>query len=142
MSLAALGGILDFGGKLIDRLIPDPAQKLAAQQELMKMALDKELAVMANETKLITAQTDINAIEAKSDKFFVSGWRPSIGWVCSAALCYQYLLRPIGGAAYILITGHAMPVELPGLDDNLWELLAGLLGLAGLRTAEKMKRLK
>jgi hypothetical protein len=40
------------GGKLIDKLIPDPEAKAKAQMDLAKMAQDGELAKMANETKL------------------------------------------------------------------------------------------
>jgi hypothetical protein len=29
--------------------------------------------------------------------------------------------------------------EMPGLDDNLWELMFGMLGLGGLRSYEKIK---
>ena len=81
MNIGVLDGLFDFGGKLIDRLIPDPAQKLAAQQELMKLAINKELAVMANETALIKLQTDINLEQAKSPNAFISGPRPFLMWV-------------------------------------------------------------
>ena len=90
--ITGLGAIFDFGSKLVDRLIPDPAQKLAAQQELMKMAMEKELAVMANDTALIKAQTDINAVQASSDNLFVSGPRPALMWVGVAGVAYQWLL--------------------------------------------------
>jgi hypothetical protein len=44
--------LMEIGGKLIDRLIPDPQEKAKAQLDLAKMAQDGELASMANETKL------------------------------------------------------------------------------------------
>jgi len=47
-----LTALLDVGGKLIDKLIPDPEAKAKAQAELVKMQQDGELAKMANETKL------------------------------------------------------------------------------------------
>lgn len=47
-----LESLLGIGGKLIDKLIPDPAQKAEAQLKLAQMAQDGELAKMANETKL------------------------------------------------------------------------------------------
>ena len=47
-----LTALLDVGGKLIDKLIPDPEAKARAQSELLKMQQDGELAKMANETKL------------------------------------------------------------------------------------------
>ena len=47
-----LESLLGIGGKLIDKLIPDPAQKAEAQLKLAQMAQDGELAKMANDTKL------------------------------------------------------------------------------------------
>ena len=48
-----LTALLEVGGKLIDKLIPDPEAKARAQLELTKLAQDGELAKMANETKLL-----------------------------------------------------------------------------------------
>jgi hypothetical protein len=50
--MIGLDAILNIGGKLIDKLIPDPEAKAKAQLELTKMAQDGELAKMANETEL------------------------------------------------------------------------------------------
>ena len=43
-----LDALLSVGGKLIDKLIPDPQAKAAAQLELAKLAQNGELAAMAN----------------------------------------------------------------------------------------------
>jgi hypothetical protein len=59
--MIGLDALLNVGGKLIDKLIPDPEAKAKAQLELQKMAQDGELAKMANETKLLelnNANTD------------------------------------------------------------------------------------
>ena len=50
--MIGLDALLNVGGKLIDKLIPDPEQKAKAQLELQRMAQEGELAKMANETKL------------------------------------------------------------------------------------------
>lgn len=129
MSLDPLSAALDLGNTLIQRIFPDPAQANQAKLELMKLQQSGEL-------QQITGQLEINKAEAASASVFVSGWRPSIGWICSAALAYQYIFRPIvtWGAA---MSGHQLP-DMPGLDDNLWQLLLGMLGLGGLRTFEKI----
>jgi len=44
-----LGDLLNIGGKLIDKLIPDPEAKAKAQLELAQLAQQGELARMANE---------------------------------------------------------------------------------------------
>lgn len=125
--MIGLDAILGIGGKLIERLIPDPAAQDAARLELLKLQQSGELATM-------TAQTDINKVEAASTSLFVSGWRPAIGWVCASAMAYQYLVRPFLIAFYPAMT-------FPGLDDNLWQLMMGMLGLGGLRTFEKTQGL-
>jgi hypothetical protein len=59
--MIGLDALLNVGGKLIDKLIPDPEAKARATAELAKMAQDGELAKMANETKLVelmNANTD------------------------------------------------------------------------------------
>jgi hypothetical protein len=50
--MIALDALLNVGGKLIDKLIPDPEAKAKAQLELAKLAQDGELAKMANDIKL------------------------------------------------------------------------------------------
>ena len=62
---------------------------------------------------------------------------PFIGWVCVAALACQYIARPLVQWAGI-VSGHPLP-DLPGIDENLWQLMLGLLGLGGLRSYEKVK---
>lgn len=121
--MIGLDAILGIGNTLISRLIPDPAAQDAARLELLKLQQSGELATM-------TAQTDINKVEAANSSIFVSGWRPAIGWVCSLAMAYQYLVRPFLTAFYPVLI-------FPGLDDNLWQLMMGMLGLGGLRTFEK-----
>ena len=125
-----LEAVLGLATSLIDRIFPDPAQKASAHLELLKLQQSGELAQ-------ITGQLDINKIEAANVNLFVSGWRPAIGWVCALALAYQYLVRPLAGTI-AMMTGHTLP-PLPGLDDNLWQLMMGMLGMGGLRTFEKVQ---
>ena len=56
--MLGLDALLGIGGKLIDKLIPDPEQKAKAQLELAKMAQDGELAKMANETEMFKAEQE------------------------------------------------------------------------------------
>lgn len=97
----------------------------------------QEQAQLAAAVALVQGQLDVNKAEASSPSAFTSGWRPAIGWVCAAALACQYIARPLLGWVGI-VTNHPFP-ELPGIDDNLWQLMLGMLGLGGLRTFEKTK---
>ena len=130
MAFDPVSAALEIGGKLIDRLWPDPTQAAAAKLELIKLQQSGDLAQ-------ITGQLEINKAEAQNPSVFVAGWRPAIGWVCALALFYQYLIRPIAQSAFAA-AGHPLP-PLVGLDDNLWQLLLGMLGLGGLRTYEKVQ---
>ncbi len=130
MSLDPISAALDLGNTLINKIFPDPAQASQAKLELLKLQQSGELATM-------TAQTDINKQEATNQSVFVSGWRPAIGWVCALALAYQYLLRPLMTWAFMAADYNFPPMV--GLDENLWQLMMGMLGLGGLRTFEKVQ---
>ena len=75
-----LAALLDVGGKLIDKLIPDPEAKAKAQLDLAKMAQDGELARMANETELYKAEqnnlTDRLKADMSSDSWLSKNIRP------------------------------------------------------------------
>lgn len=125
-----IDSLLSIGTKIIDRVIPDKTAAAQAQAELVKMQVSGELQQLAG-------QLDINKTEAQHQSVFVAGWRPFIGWVCGVALCYQFVLRPVVTWA-VPSLGYTV-AEMPGLDDNLWELMFGMLGLGGLRSYEKIK---
>lgn len=124
MALDPVTAALDIGGKLIDRLWPDQAQADAAKLELFKLHQEGELAQ-------ISGQLDINKAEGANPSVFTSGWRPYIGWVCGTGLAYQFLFYPVAVSFF--------PDIIPLDMGTLLSLLAGMLGLSGLRTTEKIK---
>ena len=65
--MLGLDALLNVGGKLIDKLIPDPEAKAKAQFELAKMAQDGELAKLANETKLFEVEQENVTRRAEAD---------------------------------------------------------------------------
>jgi len=75
-----LDAILGIGGKLIDKLIPDPEAKAKAQLELAQMAQNGELQKMANDTKLYeleqTNLTDRLKADMGSDSWLSKNIRP------------------------------------------------------------------
>jgi hypothetical protein len=75
-----LAGLLDIGGKLIDKLVPDPAAKAKAQLDLAALAQNGELAVMANDTKLYETEqnnlTDRMKADMGSDSWLSKNIRP------------------------------------------------------------------
>lgn len=123
MSIGAQA-ILAVGERLIEHFFPDVEQRDKARSQLVDLIKNSDL-----------AQMQVNAQEAAHRNLFVAGWRPAAGWVCVAALTYQFIARPL----IIIIAPAGTPA--PELDGMLFELLFGMLGLAGLRSFEKLKGL-
>ncbi len=78
--MIGLDALLNVGGKLIDKLIPDPEAKAKAQLDLAKMAQDGELAKMANDTDLYKTEqnnlTDRLKSDMSSDSWLSKNIRP------------------------------------------------------------------
>ena len=124
--MIGLDSLINVGMKVLDKFIPDPAQKAKAESELRTALMQWD-----------QMQTEVNKAEASNPNLFVAGWRPWIGWVCGVALAYQYVLTPI-----VMWLAAIALIELPQppkLDDALWQLMTAMLGVAGLRTYEKIK---
>lgn len=109
---------------LLDKLIPDPKAKAAAQMELMTLASSGQLKELEAAMTVITA-------EAKSEHWIVAAWRPITMLVFVAIIANNYLLYP-----YLTLFWDAAPLlELP---QSLWELLKiGLGGYVVGRSVEK-----
>lgn len=130
MNPLILGSILDVGKTILDRFIPDPAAKAAAEMELVKMAADGEL-------KQVIAQLEINAKEAAHPSIWVSGGRPLFMWIGGFGFGYATIVQPIL-TWYARVKGWPEPPDVN--TDLLWVVVTGLLGIGGLRSVEKVKR--
>ena len=109
---------------LLDKFIEDKDQKAKLAHDLATMA-------ERHAQELAKGQLEVNKVEAGHHSLFVSGWRPAVGWVCAVGLAFAFLVNPILQWS----VGKPGP-ELP--LDIMMELVIGMLGLAGLRTAEKL----
>jgi hypothetical protein len=125
---------------IVNKVVPDEAAKAAAIAQLNLMLAEGKLDEELTQLQAVTTnQSAINQVEAASPSMFVAGGRPAIMWICAAALAYMYLLRPIF-TGIALVIGHPVPAPgLPSLDDNLWQLMTGMLGMGALRSYDKMK---
>lgn len=121
--------LLGLGGKIFDRVFPDPAQRDAAKLELLKLQQSGELTAMVEQLK-------INQAEAQHPSVFVSGWRPGVGWICVAACGWNWIGLPIMKLG-MSIYGHPIALAPADLTEML-PILMGMLGLSGLRTIEKI----
>ena len=140
MNPLALGGIVQAIGQIADDLVTTDKERLDAELELRRLGLEERKV----DAGLLQGQMEVNKVEAASSSLFVAGWRPAIGWVGAVALGYQFLLYPLLVWAWALLQARGLvPGNLqppPMLDtDALWVVLSGMLGIAGLRSVEKVK---
>jgi hypothetical protein len=118
---------------LLDKFIPDADEKARIAHELATMG-------EKHAQELALAQIEVNKAEAASGSIFKGGWRPAVGWVCASAFAYHFVLQPIL-LFVVALTGTQLPT-LPEFDmSTLLPVLGGMLGIGGLRTYEKQKRL-
>ena len=128
MIQALIGPVSDLIGKFVED--KDKKNELAHSIATMAENHAQEIAL---------AQIATNQAEAKSGSLFVGGWRPAVGWVCVSAFAYHYVIQPV--LMFVLLaTGVVLP-ELPQLNlGEMMPVLLGMLGLGGMRTIEKYKR--
>lgn len=124
--------VIPILGELINRVIPDPAQKEQFQLQLAQLA-DKEA---DRENQEVLAQSQTNTAEAQNSNVFVAGWRPAVGWVCAIGVGYSFVLEPF--MEFVAKIAHYTG-QFPALDvGNLMTLMMGMLGMGYLRTKEKL----
>ena len=126
MPLGLADSVIGIGGKILDKFVEDKDLKTKIAAELKKEAM-----------QLDALQAQANIAQAKHPSLFVAGARPAIMWICSLVLLTQFFVMPLAEWACAIW----MPdVELPKLStDGLLTLTLSLLGLGGMRTAEKWK---
>ena len=140
MDLIGIGSIIEGVGKVADSLVTTDKERLQMALEDRKLDLEEKKIDQATDL----AQVEVNKIEAASTNWFVSSWRPAVGWVGVAGLAYQFLGYPLMQWLWAFGQGvDIIPYTLaapPDLDvEQLMTLLAGLLGFGGMRSFEKSK---
>ena len=108
---------------LLDKFIQDKDQKAALAHEIATMS-EKHAQGLA------LAQIELNTADAKGN-WFQSSWRPLCGYVCVLGLAVNFLISPLAAAFGVVVPQADMAVMMP--------VLSGMLGLAGLRSFERVK---
>lgn len=121
------------GSKLVDdivtRIWPDAT-------EIEKAKLAQATQEIQNQYALVIGQLDINKVEAASPHWFVAGGRPAAIWVGVLSLLYSGI--GISFLSWLALCAGLPPLP-PFTDTTANTILMGLLGLGGMRTAEKLK---
>lgn len=125
-------GLLTQFMPVIDKLvglIPDPNAREKAKAELQSQLIE----IVAKESE---AQAEVNKVEAAHSSLFVAGWRPMIGWVCAVGFGWTYVVVPV----IIWISAlYGITPNIPKIDNGLFELTMGMLGMGALRSFDKWK---
>ena len=128
-------GLLAVGGKLIDKLIPDPEAKAKAQLELATLAQSGELAKMVNETEMFKAEQENTTARWTADM-------SSDSWLSKN-------IRPL--ALIAIFIAYFMFTAMSAFGYNAQESYVNLLGSWGQivflayfggRTAEKIMEMR
>jgi len=127
--------LLSIGAKLIDKLIPDPAQKAAAQLELLKAE---------RQGGLDEIKTGLSAIlaEAQSADPYTSRARPSFLYVVYVLVLWSIpmgILSVFNAEAAAQLASGAK-AWLEAIPEHLWSVFGFVMGgyIAG-RSIEKIK---
>lgn len=138
MNPLLFGPIFDIIKQVLGGLGLDPEAKAKAQAAALDVLTNGTFDQRAAQA-LALAQIGVNNTEAQSESLFKSGWRPFTGWSAAVGVTVATVWAPLGAWAWMATTGHQLP-PLPVLDSTtMFTLLGGLLGLGGMRTAEKIK---
>ena len=121
-----IDGISSLIQNISDKFFPDANAKLEFERYAMQQANSIDL-----------AQIEVQKAAANHKSIFVAGARPFILWCCGAAFAANFVLLPIA-VQFAPLFGAQL--ELVALDmTQMMPVLLGLLGLGGLRSAEKMR---
>ena len=137
--ITGLGSVFDFLSKGIDKLFPDKNEANKVKLEMLRLQQEGEFKELDLEFKAAASQVAVNMKEAEHPSVFVSGWRPAVGWVCVLAYGFNYLALPVLNwlAKW---ADQSAPAIISLETGELTTLLFGMLGIGGLRTYEKVKK--
>lgn len=112
---------------LLDKIIPDPAAKTAAQIELLRLS-------QAGQLKELESAMTVIAAEANSGHWLVAAWRPITMLTFVVIIANNYIVYP-----YLsLFFSDAPMLEIP---QDMWSLLSiGLGGYVVGRSGEKIAK--
>lgn len=112
---------IDAIGNVFDNLFTSDDERLTHEEIKMRLAQKPQM-----------AQAEINKIQASSRSTFVAGARPFLMWVCGVGLAMAFIINPVIVAFFPKVNEIPVPLE------QMMELTLAMLGLATLRTVEKL----
>ncbi|MBD1582786.1 3TM-type holin [Pseudoalteromonas sp. S16_S37] len=108
-------------GELMDELFTSDEEVLTLETVKQRIAQKPQL-----------AQAKINQVQAAHRSIFVAGARPFLMWVCGLGFLFAFVVNPVLQWLWPDLGAPELPLNV------MMELTLAMLGLAGLRTVEKM----
>tara|TARA_R110000796_G_scaffold59492_1_gene137230 strand:- start:22 stop:393 length:372 start_codon:yes stop_codon:yes gene_type:complete len=122
--MSILSALIGPATELVGKFVQDKDKAAQLSHELSTMADQHAQAALL-------AQIEVNKVEAQGN-WFQASWRPLCGYVCVLGLAVNFLISPIAAGFGLAIPQAEMSVMMP--------VLTGMLGLAGMRSFEKVKK--
>lgn len=108
-------------GAVLDDLFTSDEEELTL--DIVKQRLEQKPAL---------AQAEIMKVQSQHRSTFVAGARPFLMWVCGAGFLFAFVINPILQWLWPELGAPELPLSA------MMELTLAMLGLAGLRTVEKV----
>jgi hypothetical protein len=109
-------------GNIFDKLFTSDEEREQAKAMLLKIEQHPAL-----------VQAEITKVQTQHRSTFVAGARPFLMWVCGLGFLFAFVINPILSWLWPELGAPELPL------DAMMELTLAMLGLAGLRTVEKIK---
>jgi hypothetical protein len=131
ITATGIGSIMSGVGGLAKDIRQAITGELPAEKQV-----EIEMKLSELEAQAMNAQAMINLEEAKSEKFWVAGWRPFIGWCGGFGLAYAGVLEPF--MRFISKVAFNYTGEFPTIDTTLTsQVVIAMLGIGMMRSFDK-----
>lgn len=133
--ITGLGSLFELGSKVLDKIFPDKDTADKAKLEMFR--LQQEGAFKEMEMQFDNAKSQMKVNEAEANKGgILNSWRPALGWVCVFSYAYNFVAMPLIVWCVTAYRGDA-PAMIALDTTELGVLLAGMLGIGGMRSYDK-----
>lgn len=95
MSSDPISAVFDFGATAIKSIWGNKDKQAEELRKLEEVYQKGDATEVNAHVQLMLAQMKINAIDAAHPHWFVSGWRPGVGWLGVIAMFYNIVLYNI-----------------------------------------------
>jgi len=108
-------------GNVLDNLFTSDDERLSHEEVKQRLAQKPAL-----------VQAEIMKVQAQHRSTFVAGARPFLMWVCGVGFLFAFVINPLLQWLIPEVGAPQLPLGV------MMELTLAMLGLAGLRTVEKL----